>query len=267
MTRLVWDDPKERVFETGVDRAVLYLPNADGVPWNGLTSVSDSPDGGTVKSYYVDGIKYLNVTTGANYKATLTALTYPQDFESRQGNLEMYDGLFATAQPHKEFSLSYRTKIGDGISGEDAGYKIHLIFNAMVSPLQSNYKTIGSSVDPTPFSWDIVAVPSFVPGMKPTAHLVIDSRSMNANTLSSIETLLYGDENVTGRLPSLEDLINLISLEGAITIVDNGDGTWTAYGPNIFFSMIDEKTFQIIEANAEYIDANTYNIASTEEEL
>ena len=50
MSKLVWDAIGEHRYETGVDHGVLYqVTNAgkysNGVAWNGLTSVSESPSG------------------------------------------------------------------------------------------------------------------------------------------------------------------------------------------------------------------------------
>ena len=50
MSTLVWDKTGQRFYETGVDHGVLYLPDSfgayvDGVAWNGLTTVTETPSG------------------------------------------------------------------------------------------------------------------------------------------------------------------------------------------------------------------------------
>lgn len=263
MTKIVWDAVGERFYETGVDRAVLYPSTGLGVPWNGLTAVTETSDGGELSSYYLDGVKFLDVVANEDYHASLEAFTYPDEFEVCQGLRQVQGGFFATRQPRQTFGLTYRTKIGNDLDGPDFGYKIHLVYNAKVAPIERDYKTQSASNDLAPFKWDIVAVPVEVPGMKPTAHLIIDTRFTDPGVLASIEMLLYGTNEIQPHLPSVLNMLNLISSDGEITITDNGDGTWTAIGPDEFISMLDDKTFQIVNANATYLDDNTYTIQST----
>ena len=264
MSQLVWDAPGDRRYETGLDRGVLFLPGTNGIPWNGLTEVSDAPDGGEVTSYWLDGVKYLDSIGAEDYKAAVSAFTYPDEFEIYQGLGVVQQGLFATAQPHSQcFSFSYRTKVGNDIDGENHAYRIHIIMNVKVAPLSRVHKTSNSS-DLDAFQWDLVAVPIHIPGMKPTAHLIIDSRTTDSQTLQSIEAVLYGTDDIVSHLPTIENLINLLVQDGTISITDNGDGTWTAIGPNEFFSMLDDKTFQITNANTTYLDPDTYSIQDTE---
>lgn len=263
MTQIVWDQVGSRTYETGVDRGVLYLPNIPGVPWNGLVTVSEAPDGGEITSYWLDGVKYLDVIGGEEYKGTIEAFTYPDEFEICQGIRSLDQGIFATAQPRQSFGLAYRSKVGNDVDGMDHGYKIHLIYNATVAPLSRDYATLSGSVDLAPLKWDIIATPAPVPGMKPTAHIIIDSRTMDAETLASVEELLYGSDQIPSHLPTVSNLINLISTGGEIDIIDNGDGTWTAIAPNEYISMLDDETFQIVDANATFIDDNTYTIQSS----
>ena len=76
MSKLVWDETGKRFYETGVKQGVLY-PQAvggtypKGVAWNGLTSVSESPEGAEPEPLYADDIKYLNLMSVEEFKATI----------------------------------------------------------------------------------------------------------------------------------------------------------------------------------------------------
>jgi hypothetical protein len=265
MSKLIWDKVGDRRYEAGVDQGVLFLSGMNGIPWNGLVEVSDTPDGGEITSYWLDGVKYLDSIGGEDYRATISAFTYPDEFEPYQGLQQVQQGLFATAQPHKDtFSFSYRTKIGNDSQGDNLGYRIHIIMNAKVAPIDRDHKTLTASTEIDTFKWDLVATPIYIPGMKPTAHLIIDTRYTDDFTLQSIEAVLYGSQDTASHLPSIENLLNIIVQDGSITITDNGDGTWTAIGPNEFITMLDDKTFQITNANVTYLDDETYTIQDTD---
>lgn len=262
MARLIWDSPETRLYETGLDQGVLYLNNSYGIPWNGLTAVNETPDGGAVTSYYLDGVKYLNTIGGEDFKATVEAYTYPKEFEACQGMQPIQQGLIGTAQPRIPFGLSYRTKVGSAIDS-DLGYKIHIVYNAMIAPSNRNNVTITDKIDANTFSWDVVATPVYIPGHKPTAHLIVDSRYADPDILDQLEGLLYGSDTLPSHLPSIQNLIDMIVENGTINITDNGDGTWTAIGPNEYFTVNEDGSFQILEANATYLDDDTYVVQST----
>lgn len=209
MTRLVWNAVGERFFEAGVDRGVLYIEGAEGVPWNGLVSVSESPSGGDITPYYVDGIRYINYCSLEEFEATIEAYTYPDEFAQCEGTVPIKYGLFATQQPKKSFGLAYRTKIGNDVDGIDHGYKIHLVYNAMVEPTPRANKTLTESIEPDNFSWHIVTKPPSFVGYKPTAHFVIDSREVPSDLIIRIENILYGSVVDSPRLPSVLELISI----------------------------------------------------------
>jgi hypothetical protein len=174
MTRLNWDVVGERTFETGVDRGVLYVDGSDGVPWNGLISVSESPSGADLSEYYIDGIKYLQLLAGEEFTATIDAFTYPDEFASCDGTRSVGNGLFVTQQPRKGFSLSYRSQVGNDVDGISHGYKIHVVYNALAAPSARQRNSLSDSIAPLNFSWQISTKPPRFAGYKPTAHLVID---------------------------------------------------------------------------------------------
>lgn len=210
MARLTWNAFGERFYETGVDRGVLYVDGI-GVAWTGLISVSETPSGGEARPYYLDGIKFLNLSAAEEFEATLSALNSPSQFGPCDGMSSVSNGLFVTQQPRKSFGLSYRTKLGNDTDGSDHAYKIHLIYNALAAPSGRSNNTQGDSVSPVIFNWSITTLPPSMTGYRPTAHLTIDSRTTSPALLSDVEDILYGDDSGAASLPSAQTLIDMFS--------------------------------------------------------
>lgn len=261
MPRLKWNNPGDNVYETGIDRGVLYVPNSDGVPWNGLKAVVERPSGGSARAYYFDGVKYANISSAEEFEATIGAFTYPDEFMLCDGTARVHSGLYATQQPRKSFGLSYRTKIGNDLT-DQYGYKIHLIYNALAAPSERNSNTLGGSVETTDFSWDITTRPPAMTGYRRTAHLIVDTRSSNPQAVSDVEDILYGTEEDPPRLPTLAELITVFDAYAILSVTDNGDGTFTVDGPDEAITMLSADVFEITWPSAVPIDAETYNISS-----
>jgi len=216
MSRVTWADPGSRFYETGVDRTVLYVNNV-GIAWSGVQSISESPTGGEARPFYMDGIKYLNIAGKEEFEATIEALGSPAEFGPCDGRQAINNGLFAHQQPRKAFSLSYRTLIGNDTVGQNLGYKIHLVYNALAAPSDRSYSSTGDSSDPTTKSWALTTLPPSLTGMKPTAHFVIDSRSTPKMLLAAIEDILYGSDAADPRMPLVSELIAMFKSEGPLT--------------------------------------------------
>lgn len=210
MARILWDSIGERVFQTGVDRGVLYLDNV-GVPWNGLVSVTDSPISGEMRAYYLDGVKYYSSTALEEFSARIKAITYPDEFARCDGSEEVQWGLSATQQKRESFGLSYRTKIGNDTEGVEYSYKIHLVYRATAAPSQKSFLTIGEESVPTSFEWDLTVVPPIIPGFRPTGHFEIDVRNTPADLLEILENILYGSEDTSPRLPDATELLYIFN--------------------------------------------------------
>ena len=206
--KLSWDNTGERLYETGVDHGVLYkfdsVQNkyANGVAWNGLTSISENPSGADETKLYADNIKYMSLYSAEEFGATVEAYTYPKEFEECDGSAELMDGVTIGQQTRKPFGLSYRTKIGNDTDGQDHGYKLHLIYGAMCSPSSKAYNTVNDSPEAITFSWELTTTPVNVPLYKPTASLVIDSTKFVSDEakarLAALEAVLYGTDSVPG---------------------------------------------------------------------
>ena len=261
MTRIIWDAVGSRKYETGIDRGVLYVGVQPGVPWNGLTSIAENAQGagGTTKAFYVDGEKYLNLASREEYQATLTAYTYPEEFEQCNGVVAVRTGLFVTKQKRVSFGLSYRTMIGNDISNT-YGYKLHLVYDVLASPANKSYKTMDDKFQLDDFSWVLTTTASVMTGYRRTAHLVIDSTLVEPSVLSGIEDILYGNSAYSARLPTLAELTDLIDTGNTLVVVDNGDGTYTMTAPLDDLTMLDTQVWQLTWPTVAFIDANTYTV-------
>lgn len=197
MTSLVWDKAGERLYEAGLDRGVLYKSDSSGVAWNGLVSVDEVLDDIAAEPRMFDGVKYLDEPVVGDFAATLTAFTYPDEFMEYEGIESMGDGLYVGDQQPKRFGLTYRTLVGNDVEGTDHGYQVHIIYNLTAVPSTLTYNTLSETVSPNNFSWSLTAVPELVPGFRPTAHFILDSRFLPGDILATIEDILYGSDETS----------------------------------------------------------------------
>lgn len=229
MSKLVWDQVGDRTYETGTKQGVLYPQASDGtypsgVAWNGLTSVSESPDGGDANDIYADDIKYLVLRGVENFGGTIEAYTYPDEFAECDGSATLITGVIIGQQPRKTFGFSYVTTVGNDVDMDSYGYKIHLIYGASASPSERTYETINDSPEPINFSWEFTTVPVNVTGFKPTACLIIDSTKFPADgsgnknaKLAALEDVLYGTDaegtsaGTAPRLPLPDEVKSILS--------------------------------------------------------
>ena len=220
MAALTWDGSGERLYETGVDRGVLYVMSAGGtygtgVAWNGLTGVTESPSGAEETALYADNIKYVSLYSAEEFGATIEAYTYPDEFAECDGSAELATGVTVGQQTRKMFGLCYRTLLGNDTDGQSHGYKLHLIYGATASPSEKAYATVNDSPEAITFSWEITTTPVNVTGMSPTACITIDSTKADAECLAALEAKLYGstDPSGTPTLP-LPDEVKTIMTPG-----------------------------------------------------
>lgn len=218
MSKIVWDAIGEHTFETGVRNGVLYLKDVEGayntgVAWNGLTSVSESPEGAEATDLYADDIKYLTLMSAENFKATIEAYTYPVEFEECDGSATIANGVVIGQQSRKPFGLCYRTAIGNDTDGNEHGYKLHIVYGCQASPSEKQYSTINDSPEAITFSWEVNTTPVNVTGKKPTATLIIDSTKADKAKLTALEDILYGSETVEPRLPLPDEIATLMTTQ------------------------------------------------------
>lgn len=216
MSVLTWDAAVDRVYETGVDHGVLYIPDGFGVyetgyAWNGLVSVTESPSGAESTPQYADNIKYLNLQSAEEFGATIEAFTYPEEFGQCDGTASPQPGVQVGQQGRKTFGLSYRTKVGNALDA-DAGYKLHLVYGALAAPSEKAYTTVNDSPEAITFSWEVTTTPvSAGDGYKPTASLTIDSTKVDADALEVLEEMLYGTVGTDPTLPTPAEVLALFA--------------------------------------------------------
>jgi len=259
MTRLVWNAVGTKRYENGIDRGVLYLPNQTGVAWPGIVSVDESPDGGTPTPVFLDGVKYLNVLSKESFNGVITAISSPSEFAICEGISSLQPGLSVGQQPKKPFGFSYRTQIGNDVNGPNYGYKIHLLYNVLAATNNRSSLTEQSLISAPTNSWTIKAEPLYFNGQKPAAHLIIDSTTAPLDTITEIESILYGDADTDPRLITQEELKEFIVTENSLTVIDNGNGTFSVTGPDSAFT-IWESTFQITSDAVKDLSLSTFQI-------
>lgn len=205
---LDWDKAGEHYYETGISRGVLYVLSktegtnryGTGVEWNGLTSVSESPEGAEVSSIYADNMKYLNLQSAEDFKGTIEAYTYPDEFGVCDGSANLLTGVKIGQQKRKMFGLCYRTEVGtDQETASQLGgkYKLHLVYNCLASPSERSYETINDSPEAITFSWEFSTTPVTVAGHSATAVVTIDSEELGSTNLATLEAVLYGTNDQT----------------------------------------------------------------------
>ncbi len=217
MSKLVWDQTGERLYETGTKKGVLYPMDddgsyADGVAWNGLTGVTESPEGAEPTALYADDIKYLNLLSAEEFKATVEAYTYPDEFAECDGSAQIATGVTIGQHKRRMFGMAYTTTLGNDTEANDYGYKIHLIYGALASPTDRSYQTINDSPEAITFSWELSTTPVEVSDdYKPTATIVIDSTKTDATKLAALEEILYRSAASEPRLPLPSEIIELMA--------------------------------------------------------
>ena len=215
MSKIVWDATGERLYETGVKQGVLYLLDeagkySNGVAWNGLTAVTESPSGAEATALYADDVKYLNLMSAEEFGATIEAYTYPKEFEACNGSKELTAGVYVGQQDRAVFGMCYRTTIGNDVKSNAYGYKLHVIYGCLASPSEKAYATINDSPEAITFSWEVKTTPVNVTGFKPTACVIIDSTKVDADKLAALETKLYGGEDTEPELPLPDEIASII---------------------------------------------------------
>ena len=213
-TKLVWDQDGQKLYETGVDRGVLFpFDNgayAAGVAWNGLINVNESPSGAEPTALWADNRKYLELISTEEFGFTIEAYMSPEEFDACDGSMAIAPGVYAGQQNRKSFGFSYRTLIGNDADGTDYGYKIHIVYGAKAKPSSRDNATVNDSPEAMTLSWECSTTPVDVPGGKPTAHLVFDSTKVAADKMTALEALLYGDNTTDSKMPTIAEIIELM---------------------------------------------------------
>ena len=196
MAVLTWDQTGEKLYETGVQKGVLYPMDGavygKGVAWNGLTAVNETPSGAESTKLYADDIKYLDIRSAEEFGATIEAYSSPEEFDACDGTASLADGVNIGQQNRKGFGFCYRSTIGNDTEYNNYGYKLHIIYGLTASPSERSYSTVNDSPEAATLSWEVSSTPVNVAGFKPTSIVTINSKKINAEALKEIEDALYG---------------------------------------------------------------------------
>lgn len=232
--KLAWDQEGKRLYETGIDRGVLYPYNSTnetgheygpGVEWNGLTGVTEKPSGAEPSSLYADNIKYLTLMSNEELGLTVEAYTYPEEFAACDGSASLATGVSIGHQTRTKFGMSYRTRLGNDEEFDQHGYKLHLIYGCLASPSERAYATVNDSPEAQTFSWEVTTNPVEVANHKPTAIVTIDSTKVDSSKLAELEAILYGTA-ASGNDPAVDAYLPLPAAVAAIfSATQNSDET------------------------------------------
>lgn len=241
MPKLKWDQAGERKYETGVDRGVLFVQNVNGtygngVAWNGLTGVTETPSGAEETKLYADNMKYLSLRSAEEFGGTIEAYTYPDEWQMCDGSANIATGVHVGQQARRAFGMSYRTVVGNDTALTDFGYKLHLVYGATVSPSERAYATINDSPEAITFSWEFtttpIEIPSSVGDFKPTAILTIDTTELeggkNNDALVALEKMLYGDDSTESYIVATDVTSDNFNTKKADLYELSGTDTYTA---------------------------------------
>ena len=174
--RLKWDETGKKFYELGTDRGVIYSQSStgtypSGAAWNGLTGVTYTPSGAEATKLYANNGQYVSLLSAEEVGGTITAYTYPDEFAACNGEKELIEGVRVGQQARTPFGLTWRTMVGNDTEGQEHAYIIHIMYGN-------------------------------VTGMKPTAYLEIDSRTVSAEALTALENKLYGTDQGVGGSPA-----------------------------------------------------------------
>lgn len=199
MSKIIWDQTGQHLYETGTDHVVVYPADSNGTypkgyGWNGVTGYTESPSGADETALYADNIKYLSLRAAEEFGATITAYTYPDEFAILDGSASPIDGVKLYQQARKSFGLCVRTLIGNDIDSNDHGYMLHLVYGLTASPSERSYSTVNDSPEAIEFSWELKSVPVQVNGYKATSVITIDSTKVDGTKLAELEQILYGTD-------------------------------------------------------------------------
>jgi hypothetical protein len=267
MARIVWNDPADRRLFGGTDQGVLYIEGRAGVPWNGINSIVRK-NTMEADSVYYEGRRIIVVVDPGTFEGTLSAYNYPEEFERAQGFEEVRPGVYASAQKPVTFGLSYRTSIRDA-NGKTIGHEIHLFWNLTAVPADVSHTTLGGPDTLTPFTWEVLATATELPGIRPTAHLSLKTTEIDPWLIEDLEKLIYGTAEADPYLPPLAEFYEtLMSWARFWVTVDGDEWTGTEARANTHIQpTADPEDLLLVGVDVSFIDADTFVIEDTFNEL
>lgn len=215
-TVITWDELENRLYEMGVSKGVIYRPDTSGVynraeAWNGLINVTEKPTGADNTKLWADNMEYAALRAAETFEGSIEAYMFPDLFAECDGMKEITKGVWISQQNREVFGLSYRTEIGSAAKGQNAGYKIHLLYGLTAGPSEKSHDTINDSPDAATMSWDVEGAAVPVTGFKPTASLCISSLDFDEAKMKKLEDVLYGSASAAAKLPMPDEVKTLMA--------------------------------------------------------
>lgn len=214
MSKMVWDQAGERLYETGIEQVALF-PQEEGaynkgVAWNGITALNLTPSGGEPTALYANDKKYLTLMSVEELGGTIEAYMYPDEWAACDGSAAILPGVYAGQQARKVFGLAAKTLIGNDEDLNKHGYKLHLVYGGLASPSEQSHATVNDSPEATTMSWEFTTTPVEISGYANTSHICIDSTKVDKAKLEALEAIIYGSENQEPRLPLPNEIVTLM---------------------------------------------------------
>jgi hypothetical protein len=204
--RVKWDESGKKTWYTGIDRVVLYPIAADGtypngVGWNGVTGITESPSGAEETALWANNGKYGSLYSAEEFGGNIAAYDSPEEFDECDGSKEIEDlpGAYILMQDRRTFGLTWRVLKGNDIQKQKYGYEIHVMWGGTASPSEREHSTTNESPEAENPSWEFTTIPvnvTTVPGVERTAHMKFDSTLLSAAQLKVLEDTLYGVDAV-----------------------------------------------------------------------
>lgn len=236
MTRLTWDSEEDKIYHSGVDRAVIFV-NEDTYSWSGLTKISSDVDSGSLDAIYYNGQKTGELSETSDLSGSITAYTYPDIIEKLSGYVELVSGAMGDGSVAKYFAMSYRTMINS------TDYRLHFIPMMKIKPVSPQFETEADELTATEFEWNFSAVKYAFRGAGMLTHLYFDSNKVDPTILQALEDAMYGTDtmapqgftavigqirNIANRWDVVESNVNSWIISGSAEYVTfHGDETWT----------------------------------------
>lgn len=214
MSKMVWDQISERLYETGIEQVALFPQEngayPKGVAWNGVSALNLTPSGAEPTAIYANNSKYLTLMSVEELGGTIEAYMFPDEWAVCDGSASIVDGMYLGQQPRKPFGLVGKTLIGNDTAGTAFGYKLHLVYGGLASPSEQSNATVSDSPEAKTMSWEFSTTPVAVKGYNPTSYIYFDSTKVDKEKLAALEAIIYGTEEAEPRLPLPEEVITLM---------------------------------------------------------
>lgn len=217
MSKMVWDQTGERLYETGIEQVALFKQVGGaypaGVPWNGITALNLTPSGAEPTPLYANNRKYLTLMSVEELGGTIEAYTYPDEWKECDGSVEIAPGVYAGQQTRVPFGLVGKSLIGNDTEGVKHGYNLHIVYGGQASPTEQAHATISDSPEAATLSWEFSTTPVAITGYESTSYLCIDSTKVDATKLAALEAIIYGSDDAEPRLPLPDEIATLMAAE------------------------------------------------------